>query len=233
MGRTGKWFGFQHYDIQPDIVSIGKGLGNGYPVSAIAMQREVAWKLEQDGFRYVQSHQNDPLGCSIAREVIAIFRAEGWVEKGDAKGQYFLERLKQLEKKYARARDGTCPGISSTFFSDFRISCIAREGLFGWLLSSGEHSALRPRADDREGRYYTSTGMLGRYAGECKLTAQSTALPRGKIFTQLRSGEIIWNNKLVLSQSKKDWRKCLKVASSWTWSHRNMPRSQRMPVPAR
>ncbi|MGE5776359.1 MAG: aminotransferase class III-fold pyridoxal phosphate-dependent enzyme, partial [Chloroflexota bacterium] len=65
-------------------------------------------KLEQDGFRYVQSHQNDPLGCAIAKEVIAIFREEFWVEKGDAKGQWFLDGLKQLKRhevvKEARGR---------------------------------------------------------------------------------------------------------------------------------
>jgi acetylornithine aminotransferase len=111
MGRTGKWFGFQHYDIQPDIVSIGKGLGNGYPVSAVAMKRAIAGRLENDGFHYVQSHQNDPLGCSIAREVIATFREEGWVEKGNAKGQHFLEGLKQLGKKHAVVKEARGRGM--------------------------------------------------------------------------------------------------------------------------
>jgi acetylornithine aminotransferase len=111
MGRTGKWFGFQHYDIQPDIVSLGKGLGNGYPVSAIAMRQEVALNLETDGFRYVQSHQNDPMGCSIAKEVIAIFREEGWVENGNAKGECFLEGLKQLGKKYAIVKEARGRGM--------------------------------------------------------------------------------------------------------------------------
>jgi acetylornithine aminotransferase len=111
MGRTGKWFGFQHYDIQPDIVSLGKGLGNGYPVSAVAMRQEVAQKLEQDGFRWVQSHQNDPMGCSIAKEVIAIFREENWVERGNAKGEFFLEGLKQLEKKHAVVKEARGRGM--------------------------------------------------------------------------------------------------------------------------
>jgi acetylornithine/N-succinyldiaminopimelate aminotransferase len=111
MGRTGKWFGFQHYDIQPDIVSLGKGLGNGYPVSAVAMKRDIAKKLEANGFHYAQSHQNDPLGCSIAKEVIAIFREEEWVEKGNAKGEWFLDGLKQLEKKYAVVKDARGRGM--------------------------------------------------------------------------------------------------------------------------
>jgi acetylornithine aminotransferase len=111
LGRTGKWFGFQHYDYQPDIVSIGKGLGNGYPVSAIAMQQELAEKLEHGGFYYVQSHQNDPLGCAIAKEVIAIFREENWVEKGNQTGLYFLEGLKWLEEKYEIVKEARGRGM--------------------------------------------------------------------------------------------------------------------------
>jgi acetylornithine aminotransferase len=76
MGRTGKWFGFQHYDIQPDIVALGKGLGNGYPVSAVAIRRDIADELERSGFHYAQSHQNDPLGCAVATEVIATLAEE-------------------------------------------------------------------------------------------------------------------------------------------------------------
>ena len=88
MGRTGKWFGFQHYDIQPDIVALGKGLGNGYPVSAVAMSKEVAEKLETSGLRYAQSHQNDPLGCAVAGEVIRIMLKEDWVERGSGAGEH-------------------------------------------------------------------------------------------------------------------------------------------------
>ena len=111
MGRTGKWFGFQHYDIQPDIVSLGKGLGNGYPVSAVAMRQEVARKLEKEGFRWVQSHQNDPMGCSIAKEVITIFREEKWVERGNVKGKYFLGELEQLEKKHPVVKEARGRGM--------------------------------------------------------------------------------------------------------------------------
>jgi acetylornithine aminotransferase len=111
MGRTGKWFGFQHYDVQPDIVSIGKGLGNGYPVSAVAMRREVAEKLERDEFHYVQSHQNDPLGCSVAREVISIFREENRIERGNALGVYFLQGLKKLAAKHEIVREARGRGM--------------------------------------------------------------------------------------------------------------------------
>jgi acetylornithine aminotransferase len=100
MGRTGKWFGYQHYDLQPDIVALGKGLGNGYPVSAVAMSINGAEELEKSGFTYAQSHQNDPLGCSVAREVITILREERLVERGEKLGVFFLEGLRRLKEKY-------------------------------------------------------------------------------------------------------------------------------------
>ncbi len=111
LGRTGKWFGFQHYDLQPDLVSMGKGLGNGYPVSAVAMKREVAEKLEASGLRYAQSHQNDPLGCVVAKEVIAALRAGNWIERGRAVGQSFLEGLKGLQEKHAVVKDARGRGM--------------------------------------------------------------------------------------------------------------------------
>jgi len=107
MGRTGRWFGFQHYAIQPDVVALGKGLGNGYPVSAVALRGEIAARLEQSGFRYAQSHQNDPLGCVVAQEVITLMREGQWVERGQVLGAAFLAGLQRLQYpvvKEARGR---------------------------------------------------------------------------------------------------------------------------------
>lgn len=96
IGRSGKWFGFQYYDFQPDLVAMGKGLGNGYPVSATVMNGEVAKKLEEKGFYYQQSHQNDPLGCRVVLEVIDIINEENLVNRSWEKGEYLRERLKDI-----------------------------------------------------------------------------------------------------------------------------------------
>lgn len=124
MGRTGKWFGFQHYDIQPDIVALGKGLGNGYPVSAVAMRPEIAERMENSGFRYAQSHQNDPLGCSVANEVIAILRDEHWVDRGKTVGAFFLEGLKRLADKHEVVREARGRGLllGLEFYPNERMS---------------------------------------------------------------------------------------------------------------
>lgn len=98
IGRTGRWFGHQHYSLKPDIVALGKGLGNGYPVSVAAMARPVWESLEAKPFKYSQSHQNDPLGAAIAREVIRVIKDENLIEKCRAVGDYFLSRLRQLQE---------------------------------------------------------------------------------------------------------------------------------------
>jgi len=111
MGRTGRWFGFEHYGLQPDLVALGKGLGNGYPVSAVALKPAVAESLENSGVRYAQSHQNDPLGCAVAREVIAVMREMQWVERGNAVGTAFLDSLNQLRTKYPVIKEARGRGM--------------------------------------------------------------------------------------------------------------------------
>ena len=60
-GRMGTWFGFQQYNIEPDIVVTAKGLGNGFPISAVTINTEIANLLKQKPLMYAQSHVNDPL----------------------------------------------------------------------------------------------------------------------------------------------------------------------------
>jgi acetylornithine aminotransferase len=101
LGRTGAWFGYQHYGLQPDIVALGKGLGNGYPVSAVALTEEVAARLMATGFHYAQSHQNDPLGCAVAREVVNVLREEELIERSAELGKHVLAALTALAAEHA------------------------------------------------------------------------------------------------------------------------------------
>lgn len=105
MGRTGRWFGFRHYPITPDIVAIGKGLGNGYPVSAVSLTAAVANALEAGHFHYAQSHQNDPLGCAVAREVLAVMGEEDLVARSARVGGWFRQQLAGLQAAHPLIRD--------------------------------------------------------------------------------------------------------------------------------
>ena len=100
IGRTGKWFGHQHYDIRPDVVSMGKGIGNGYPVSVIALSKHIADLIEKSGFRYLQSHQDDPLGCAVVNEVIQVIENNGYVQQAARMGTVLEGELKSLQKRH-------------------------------------------------------------------------------------------------------------------------------------
>ena len=99
-GRTGKWFGFQYYEYYPDIVSVGKALGNGYPISGVAISSKIAEWFSKSPFRYAQSHQNDALGCAIGLEVINTIEKEDLINQSFEKGEYFKQELNQLQKKH-------------------------------------------------------------------------------------------------------------------------------------
>lgn len=99
-GRTGKWFGYQHYDYHPDIVATGKALGNGYPISGVSISRELSELFDINYFRYAQSHQNDPLGCTVALRVMNIIDSTNLVERSEETGNYFKEKLIQLHHTF-------------------------------------------------------------------------------------------------------------------------------------
>ena len=96
IGRTGKWFGYHHFGLEPDMVAIGKGIGNGYPVSVAALSPVIVKDLEEKSFKYSQSHQNDPLGAAIALEVIKVIEDNHLIAGAQQKGEKFISRLNAL-----------------------------------------------------------------------------------------------------------------------------------------
>jgi acetylornithine aminotransferase len=98
IGRTGRWFGFQHYDVNPDFICIGKGVGNGYPVSIAVMTNKITEELKGTDFKYSQSHQNDPLGAVVAKSVIDVIEKENLIKMSEINGKNLLSELKPLER---------------------------------------------------------------------------------------------------------------------------------------
>ena len=144
LGRTGLWFGFQHYGIDPDIVSMGKGLGNGYPISAIAMTPEIIERLNEIGFYYFQSHQNDPLGCAAARAVITSLQEENIIEKGRTAAEYLNGRLQQLAEKHAIIKEIRGRGLMIAIeFSD-QVADDVLSALYMQCIQQGLILAKRP-----------------------------------------------------------------------------------------
>ena len=96
VGRTGKWFGFQHYEMQPDIVAMGKGIGNGYPVSAVSLNSRVVGLLGPEEVAYGQSHLNDPLGAAVVEAVIAEINEHSLIQHAEVLSDVLLDGLERV-----------------------------------------------------------------------------------------------------------------------------------------
>ncbi|WP_291566358.1 MULTISPECIES: aminotransferase class III-fold pyridoxal phosphate-dependent enzyme [unclassified Clostridium] len=147
IGRTGEWYGFEHYNIKPDIVAIGKGLGNGYPVSAVVMSQKVAENLETNGFHYAQSHQNDPLGCAIADEVINIIEDDGLLHRSYYLGIKFLEDLKKLAKKHKCIKEVRGKGLMIAVEFNDNAEKFSLESVYLQLVERGFLAGFKPVAN--------------------------------------------------------------------------------------
>lgn len=98
MGRTGKWFGFQNYDVQPDAFSLAKGLGNGFPIGAI-----VAGSTLSDIFQpghHATTFGGTPLACSAALSVVEVIDEEQLLANTMMMGAYLVEGLCDVAVKH-------------------------------------------------------------------------------------------------------------------------------------
>jgi 4-aminobutyrate aminotransferase-like enzyme/Ser/Thr protein kinase RdoA (MazF antagonist) len=99
-GRMGKTFwGFQLHDVLPDIVTIGKPLGNGHPLAAVACTPEVAEKFA-NGMEYFNTFGGNPVSCSIGTEVLRVVKEEGLQRNALQVGNYLKSELKRLATKF-------------------------------------------------------------------------------------------------------------------------------------
>jgi 2,2-dialkylglycine decarboxylase (pyruvate) len=95
-GRTGKWFAIEHHDVEPDILSLSKSIGNGYPVAAVTTTAEIADKVVSDGLWNLSSHQSDPVAAAAVSAVVDIVREEGLLDRARENGGYFMDRLRDV-----------------------------------------------------------------------------------------------------------------------------------------
>ncbi|MBJ7881050.1 aminotransferase class III-fold pyridoxal phosphate-dependent enzyme [Gelidibacter salicanalis] len=99
-GRMGKTFwGFQLHDVVPDIVTIGKPLGNGHPIAAVACTPEVANKFA-NGMEYFNTFGGNPVSCAIATEVLRTVKRENLQENALQVGTFLKEELHKLAQEF-------------------------------------------------------------------------------------------------------------------------------------
>lgn len=101
-GRTGKAFGFMHYGVKPDIITMAKGITSGYlPLSATAVKREIyeayAGSEDYDRFRHVNTFGGNPAACALALKNLELMENEALFERSRILGERLLEALKSLK----------------------------------------------------------------------------------------------------------------------------------------
>ncbi|MCX7817996.1 MAG: aspartate aminotransferase family protein [Kiritimatiellae bacterium] len=99
MGRTGRWWAWQAYGIEPDAFSIAKGLGGGFPIGAIVVAPGLT-QVFQPG-THASTFGGTPLACVAALAVIRIIEEEGLLENAARRGEQFMEGLRELQKRHA------------------------------------------------------------------------------------------------------------------------------------
>ncbi|MCP4179780.1 MAG: aspartate aminotransferase family protein [bacterium] len=99
MGRTGKFFAHQHYDVIPDVMSIAKALGNGYPIGAIIAKKSLGDILETG--THASTFGGTPLACSAALATLNVYEEDNVLQNCIKMGDLAKKLLTDLKDKYS------------------------------------------------------------------------------------------------------------------------------------
>ncbi len=130
LGRTGKLFAFQHEDVHPDAVIVGKALSGGfYPVSAVLARKEVLGVFNPGD--HGSTFGGNPLACAVARTALRVLVEEGLIERSAELGNYFLKQLQSLRSSDVKEVRGIGLWIGLELRSPARPYCEAlqQEGI--------------------------------------------------------------------------------------------------------
>jgi predicted acetylornithine/succinylornithine family transaminase len=139
LGRTGRWFGFQHSGITPDVVTMAKALGNGVPIGACWARREVA-----DAFRpgdHATTFGGQPLAAAAARAVLAVMEAEDVPARAQAAGQRLRALLGDVPGVAAVRGDGLLLAVELEWGRSGAVAAAALER--GLVVNAVTPTALR------------------------------------------------------------------------------------------
>ena len=93
-GRSGDFFGFQKFKIEPDIITLAKGMGNGFPVGGVLINRKIKPKYGMLGTTYGGNH----LACAASLSVLHQIKENNLMENAKVVGDYFINKAKKIDK---------------------------------------------------------------------------------------------------------------------------------------
>lgn len=98
IGRTGKMFCYQHYNIEPDLICLAKSLGGGFPIACIIAKRKIADTLKAG--THASTFGGSPLACACGLAVFQAIAKEGLLANAQEMSAYLYKKLEHLKKKY-------------------------------------------------------------------------------------------------------------------------------------
>jgi acetylornithine/N-succinyldiaminopimelate aminotransferase len=99
IGRTGKWFAYQHYDVEPDIITMAKALGGGVAIGAMMARPEIAASLVPG--KHASTFGGNCLACAAGVATIEAIEEDGLLQQAAEIGQYAQDKLRSLKDKHA------------------------------------------------------------------------------------------------------------------------------------
>jgi len=100
IGRSGKFFAFEHAKIKPDIVPIAKGIGGGFPIGAVLVNKKVASGMKPG--THGSTFGGNPLAMSAGNAIMDVMFKKGFLVNVAKNGKYFLSELNKLKNKYPK-----------------------------------------------------------------------------------------------------------------------------------
>ncbi len=146
-GRTGKMFAIEHFDVQPDIVCMAKGIASGFPFSALGTRRELddKWPTGSHGGTY----GGNPMGCAAALATIEVLTADGFMANVNERGRQLADGLRRLQEHHDAIVQVRALGlmIAAQFDTAARTSAIVshclREGNLITMTAGAAGTTLR------------------------------------------------------------------------------------------
>ena len=108
MGRTGKFLCIEHWDTVPDVVTLGKGFGNGFPVTAVVCKEELKESFEK--ISASTSYGGNPMACAAALASIEVILDEKLLENAQRLERFFTKRLAEMKEAHPIIGDARCKG---------------------------------------------------------------------------------------------------------------------------
>ena len=131
IGRTGKFFAYENYDVVPDVVCMAKGLGGGFPIGAAMAGKKASCVLEPGD--HGCTFGGSPLACGVSLAVVNELLEKNIIADVEKKNKYFVEGLTKLKEKYGLIKNiqgrGLLLGISVGEYDKIIISKAFEKGL--------------------------------------------------------------------------------------------------------